>query len=1456
MDTKLTPLMLDAETRRTAIRAKVIEGITEAYPVVSRNKTLEIKDVSIEEKTYSPSQQKMAILRGDSLFEPVKGTVTMRDKNGKIIDQMKNFTLARIPWYTPRHTLIVGGNEYSISNQVRPKPGVYARKRANGVLEANFNTRGGKNFNVILDAEKGIPALEYGTSTIPLYPILRESGLTHEQISTAWGKPLADKNQELLAKSADKVIDKLYTKVIPDFHRTAALDSKGKIDAVFASYGKSQLDPYITEKTLGTKYTHVTNHSLLDASKKVITIFKNTGETDDRDNLDFKTMYGIEDFFKEVIGLNARDIGRKTAIKMESTPELKKAMAPGPFTAGILKFINSSQLAAIPTQTNPMELIDASMRVTAMGEGGIGSERAIPMEARQVHATQIGALDPFRTPESFRAGIDVRAAMGVKKDAAGNIHVPLIDARTKKVVYVRAGVLKTAIVAFPDQQLTGNVDALVNGELQSVPASKVQYQLPNPAMSYSPTTNLVPFMNSLQGNRVVMGSKMQTQALSLIDREAPYVQTKSPTGHSFEHHMATLLNPQSQVSGTIKKIDGDFIYIQPDHNKTAAAAELVKVPYETYFPLAAKTYLHHDLQVKVGDKVSVGQTLADSNFTRDGKLALGKNLSVAYMPYYGANSNDAIVISEGAAKKLTSSRMYKMVIPIDPDVVLSKNQHQSYFGHAYTSHQYAQLDKNGVVLPGTRVMPTDPIFLGLRKSQASSDDLILGRLHKSLAKPYREFAEKWTHDHAGIVVDVVPMPKRIAITIRTEEPMVVGDKMAGRAGNKGVVAQIVPDTQMIQDESGKPIDVLMTSAGIVSRTNPGILLETALGKVVEKTGKPILVEGITGSRDNVAWAKGLLKEHGIKDKETVYDPIANKQIPNVFVGRQYILKLMKSTDTNYSARSTGSYDVNQQPTKGGATSSKAIGKMEFDALIAHNARNVLREASTIKSQKNDEFWKAVQLGYPTPPPKTAFAYDKFLNMLTAAGVRSTRNNSKLSLSPLSDADVESMSSGEILNPTIVRAKDLKPEEGGLFDIAKTGGLNGTRWTHIQLVEPIVNPTFREPVRRLLSMTEAQLTSVLASGGGEEVKKLLKEIDLDKKEAELFALTKTRKADGLDDVVKQLKYIRALRKLKMTPDQAYIVTKVPVLPPVYRPIIPGQGGQQILYGDLNPLYRDLLFVNAQAKEAKASKLLPDEIKKVRVTLNAAVGAVYGMDDPITAKSRARGHKGVFTYIAGVTSPKEGYFQSKLMKRTQDVAGRGTIVPDSTLGMDQVGIPEDMLWTMYEKFLIKDLVSRGFPAIEAAKLVKDKHPTARESLLKETQNRPLMINRAPTLHRGSLIGAYPLPVPGKTIRINPFAEVLTNSDYDGDTMMIHVPIGDKAVDEVRGMTLSNLLFGDQRKKDLMVFPQHEAIMGLAYASTQDEKNKPVHFKNKAEAMAAYTAGKITLGTNVVIGADSAK
>jgi DNA-directed RNA polymerase beta' subunit len=285
----------------------------------------------------------------------------------------------------------------------------------------------------------------------------------------------------------------------------------------------------------------------------------------------------------------------------------------------------------------------------------------------------------------------------------------------------------------------------------------------------------------------------------------------------------------------------------------------------------------------------------------------------------------------------------------------------------------------------------------------------------------------------------------------------------------------------------------------------------------------------------------------------------------------------------------------------------------------------------------------------------------------------------------------------------------------------------------------------------------------------------------------------------------------------------------------------------MVADANKLYGYLHDANTVLRETA----VPSDQAAHRSRLYNAVGAVFGTHDIADDELRGQAVKGFLQSIAGQGSPKGGFFQRKLMSKTQDVSGRGTAVPDPGLNMDQIGIPEQMLWQMYDKILVARLVRGGYAPLDAKRLVDTRAPSAKEALLAETRERPVFFNRAPTLHRYSVVGAYAIPVQGKTIRVNPFVEKGLNLDYDGDTLQIHAPVTPAGVEDAKRMTLSNLLLSDQTRNKLMVFPQHEAIIGATLASRSTASGKPSHtFRTRDEALAAYRSGLVHLNDTIEV------
>ncbi len=1565
----LRPILEDSVTRREKIRQATIQGLGKAFPMKAGKWTVELSDARVEPREFSSRDQKMAILEGRTLSERVRGNLTVRDAQGAIASHAPGFTLLHLPYFTPRHTFILDGTEYSVSNQLRTKPGVYVRRRGNEELEASFNMSKGSNFKILMEPEKGLLYMQPGSTTarIALYPVLRALDVPHQDVAKSWGTQIAAINRDAF-RSPDAHVSRLYEALIHPNKRNHATP-EARAGAIREYLDATSMDPEVNRATLGSPFDKASGSAMLAASNKILEVHRKAADVDDRDSLSFKTFHSVDDFIRERLQLDARAMRSKLGWKLEaSRGAIKDALPAAPLTRAVTGFLTTSALSAVPMQINPMELVDEASRVTLLGEGAISSERAIPIEARDVHPTHLAIIDPTRVPESFKVGVDLRLGIGTRRDDQGNLYAPVKNVRTGKDEYLKAADMAKAVIAFPGSDLSAGkiVDVMKDGSVQRVASSVVTHQIRHASDMYGATTNLLPLLNGMQGNRALMASKHQGQALPLIRREAPLVQVESwNPGVSVEREMVRLIVPTAPVAGRIDKIDADYVHFVPHETKqgsvryfhgspfpltslragsyvtpfqedalrfgipwsssnlenrggtdgrpplnlvfkpgqqppdapvyvyevhgdvkpaltntgadydwnhttvedspltlaethpswmyaltaerTKRAADAMKLHYDRDLPLAAKTYLDNRLIVKEGDVVRAGQPLAESNFTKDGVLALGTNLRVAYMPYRGLNTNDGIVVSQGAADKLTSEHMFHHVLSKAGDIETSREKHRAYFGGRYTAKQYDALDESGVVRPGTVLQKGDPIMVGVRRETTSGDAALLGKLSKSLVKPYAEVVETWAHDHPGTVADVSKTRERHSATVKTYETLQVGDKLSNRFGAKGVVAKIIPNEQMIQDEKGRPIDVILTSAGIITRINPAQLVEASLGKVAEHRGEPILIPQFA-DRDAVAHAKSLLKANGLSDKETVIDPMTGKSIPGVFVGKSYFLKLFKTTDSNWAAHGAERYDYNQQPARGGDDGAKGIGKMEFDGLVAHNARAVLRESAAIKSQRNDEFWRSVQLGTPAPAPRTPFAYDKLHTMLAGAGIKVSKQGSRLALGPLTDADVERMSSGALPEPAkMVRAKDLRPEVGGMFDPARTGGMAGTKWSHVELSESIVNPVFEEPVRRLLGLTHKEFTE-RTGRGGEWFRSELGRIDVPARLEELRERSRHLRGAALDDAVKQAKYLAALQTHGLKPADAYVLSKVPVTPPVIRPILPLKDGR-LQVGDANLLYRDAFLANDRLRES--TDVLPSsELHAPRRHLYDAVSALFGVGDPVSPGVERRGAKG---YIATVTGsrPGSGFFQSKLMKRQQDVSGRATIAPDPTLSMDEIGVPTDMLWGMYAKFVIGRLVRRGYSAIDAQKLVEDKAPIAKDELINESRERPVMVNRAPSLTRHNIIGAYPRLTEGKTITLNPFAERGTNADYDGDAMQIHAPVTPAGVEDVKRMTLSHQIFADRRPGMLNVAPDMEAVLGL-HRATQSASDRPAkRFASLQDARAAYHRGETNLNDPVHVG-----
>ncbi len=1080
---ELQRIFASPEEISKGVDESLIKGVMTQFPVVTKNYTLTLSDVRAEKKVFTHEDEKQAILTSKSLTYPIKGTLVLTDNHtGKVLDTAHDFSLMDSFHLTGKHTMMFKGNNYSVANQLQLRPGVYTRFRDTGELEAHYNTGTGSSFAITLDPQTGLFYLEVKSSRILLAPLLsRVFGIGTQEVRQYVPEEVWKDNLAAAVGKDSKIINDLYQKLV--FKKDPAAKEEDKITALRLALESSQLSAATTVVTLGEPLSAVTHKVILLSLKNLVDVHAGRRQEDNRDSLQFKSVQNLPDFletrFRKEKLLTATIkkrlmYGLEKGSKTGGPIKIRESLVSKPFNRVFSSYILDSNLVTTPSETNPIESLENVGKVTVLGglEGGISQERGVPMSARDIDPSHLGIIDPSRTPESSHAGIDQRFTISARRDKEGNTYARVLDkAGNEKFLSVHE--MMNSVVGFPHQKGQARVQAQIKGELGDIEANKVDYWLADTTDMYTVTTNLVPFLNSNHPGRLTMAGKAIPQALSLVDRQRPLVQTVTGDGVSFVKALAqTISQTVAPTNGTVDSLTKSKIVVKGDDGK------LYPITLVKNLPFNMKGFYDDEAPlVKVGDRVKAGQVLVDNNYTKDGELALGRNLTVAYMPYKGYNHEDGLVISDSCAKSLSSHHAYKVDYDVQPTTILKKSLISRYFPGKYTKEQLDKLDDRGFPIVGSVMHKGDPVYIALEKREPTNEDKMLGRLHKSLVLPYRPAQEVWTHDEPATVVDAHTEGKSIRILLRSVKELEVGDKLTGMHGNKGIVSLILPDHHMpYNKETGKPADLILNPASVTSRINLGQLMETVAGKIAERKGSPYMIHNFSKS-SNISQLSKELTDMGGEDSEMFVDPLTKKDLGKILTGPQYIIKLYKTSDQNYSARNTGGYDNTLQPTKGGEEGSKSVGYMEMLGLMGSDARKNLKEISTLKSQENSEYWGKFVTGQALPKPRTTFATQKFFDYLNASGVKTQIENGNITASPMTDKDILHMSNGVIKEPLMLKAKNLEPEKDGLFDAALTGGIRGNKWTHYKLAESIANPVFERPIKSLLGLKTKEFDDI-------------------------------------------------------------------------------------------------------------------------------------------------------------------------------------------------------------------------------------------------------------------------------------------------------------------------------------------------------------------------------------------
>jgi DNA-directed RNA polymerase beta subunit len=1442
----------DTDKTRKLIYDNALDAVKRRFPVEDNDYRLELHDARYDgPQTFSWEQQKQALLRDRQLRTPIKGTWRLTHKEtGAKIDEREDVVL-HVPYYTPRGTFIYNGNEYTVANQSRLKPGPYVRRRRTGEVETQFNVRPGtgKSFHIRLEPETGIFRMNLDQSNIPLYPFLKAMGVEDKALQRAWGAKLLQTNIE---KSDPRAVQKIY-KRMSGYKYDPELDDAAQVKYLQENVPAFQLDPQITARTMGVMDTEgVTPELLLRATQKMLNVSRAEEEEDDRDNPMFSNVLSVEDFVEERIDKDAGRLARNLLFKARRGRNLKPIQrgALNPYMSGLL--LNSG-LAMPLEETNPLSTLEQLSRVTKLGEGGISSAESITDTARNVNNGQFGFIDPIAGPEGLNIGIDVRAAYKTFKGKDKHLYGEFKDT-AGKIVYLRPDQVADAVVAFPGQLAKDGVQAvaMVRGQPRRVNKKDVDYEVPSFAHLMSANANLNPVPTGVQAGRQFYGAKFWSQYLPQVKGEVPLVDSLVPgTDQTFsEHYGRRIGSITAKKAGEVTRVTDKGVTVT-DENGKKNTIELIKD-----FPFNRLTGISFLPAVKVGDQVNVGDMLAHSNFTdsKSGALTMGINLKTAVIPARGMSYEDAYVISESAAKKLSTERLYGYDQDARKGVTIGRNNYISQYPSVFTKQQVERVDSDGLVKPGTVVNFGDPLILATGPKLLSAEDAQFGRLHKVLRQAVTDKSVTWDHHYPGTVTDIAMTQRGAKVNVKAAPPVSTGDKLSTRYGLKGVVGHILKDDEMPRDPAtNEPYEMLLNPMGVLSRVAPAQLIELALGKLAKKTGQPVRIPQDRPPGGWHRWARKLLAEAGIEAAEPVFDPVKGRTLKPVGTGYTYTAAFHHLADKKLSSRGEqGSYTLDDQPAKGGPTGAKRFSTMDVNATLAHGAPEIVRDALLIRGTKDEAYWKALKMGRPLPEPRVPFIYDKFINTLRAGGINVVDKGDTVSILPMIDDDVTRLSRGEIKSPKLLTGK-YEAEPGGLFDLGKTGGTAGNRWTHITLPEPLPNPVMEEPIRRLLGLKKQEIRDIIAGRqdlngrtGGAALKAELGAIDIDAQIEYHTGRAKRLRGANRDNSVKALGYLSAAKEQGLHPRQ-WMITRVPVIPPMFRPIT--RMGEVPLVPGINNLYQHLIKHKSNLAQNKLDlprSALTDDYEM----MYDAVSAVYGLGDPITPEGKAHNLKGAIRQVIG-SKPKSGLFQSKVISKNVGGVGRGVVTPDPNLDMDSLGIPADSAWTLYKDFVMRRMVQNGYPPLKAVELIDERHPLALDLLTEEMKRRPVLVNRAPVWHKFNLMAFYPHIVEGDTIRVSPLITQGFTMDFDGDQANFHVPISEKAVKQAKSKMLpSRNLLSLTDLSSVRHSPTMEMTMGLYWLTQQAKKGRPVEFATLKDAKEAYRQGQINVNTPILI------
>ena len=744
-----------------------------------------------------------------------------------------------------------------------------------------------------------------------------------------------------------------------------------------------------------------------------LNLLEGIGSYDEIDHLSNRRVRQVGELLQNQFRIGISRIERVIRDRM-STQEItevtpKSLINIRPLTASIKEFFGSSQLSQFMDQVNPVAELTNKRRLSSLGPGGLSRDRA-GMEVRDVNPSHYGRLCPVESPEGPNIGLITSLASYARVNDYGFIMTPyrkVVDRKlTDEVVYMTADeeldyyISQAAIEVDKDNKIVAErVPVRYRGDNIMIESSKVDYADVSPQQVVSVATQGIPFLEHDDGKRALMGANMQRQAIPLLKAEAPLVGTG-----------VEAIAARDSGAVIIAKADGIVDYVDSKKIVIKTLGGMDTYYLNGYERSNAGTCYHQVPIVRLGESVTKDMIIADGPSTENGEMALGKNVTVAFMNFNGYNYEDAVILNERLVKDDVFTSIHIEDYQIEcRDTKLGPEEFTRDIPNI-SEEARKNLDENGIVRIGTEVNYND-ILVGKvtpkGMAELTSEEKLLHAIFGEKTREVRDTSLRVPNGGAGIVHDVkiftkedsdelpAGVSKIIRVYIAQKRKITVGDKMAGRHGNKGVVSLVLPEEDMPYLPNGKPVDILLNPLGVPSRMNLGQILEMHLGMAAKELGIYVATPVFDGAtRDEIIDA---LKEAGLEEdgKAVLYDGRTGEPFDNrISVGIMYMIKLNHMVDDKLHARSTGPYSlVTQQPLGGKAQfGGQRFGEMEVWALEAYGAAHVLQEMITIKSDDvvgRVKVYEALVKGTPIPASGVPESFRVLMKEFQALGLDMT-----------------------------------------------------------------------------------------------------------------------------------------------------------------------------------------------------------------------------------------------------------------------------------------------------------------------------------------------------------------------------------------------------------------------------------------------------------------------------------